>query len=66
MKNIVEKYNLGVVADDFSPESLADKIKSLTKEKIAIFKKNSEKASKIENAEEYKEFYLSSIKKLIN
>ncbi len=66
MRNIVEKYNLGVVADDFSPESLADKIKSLTKEKIAIFKKNSEKASKIENAEKYKEFYLSSIKKLIN
>lgn len=65
MKRLVEKYDLGVVADDFSPKSLAAKIKGLTKQDILEFKKNSEVASKIENAEKYKEFYLSQIKTLL-
>lgn len=65
MRRLVEKYDLGVVADDFSPKSLALKIKNLTKQDILKFKKNSELASKIENAEKYKEFYLAQIKKLL-
>lgn len=65
MKRLVEKYNLGVVADDFSSENLAKKIRSLTRENILEFKKNSEVASKIENAEKYKEYYLSQISALL-
>ncbi len=65
MKSLVEKYNLGVVADDFSPENLAKKIRSLTRKNILQFKKNSENASKIENAEKYKEYYLSEITALL-
>lgn len=64
MRSIVEKYNLGVVADNFSPESLAEKIKELSKQDIFKFKQNSVTASKIENAEKYKEYYLSCIKAL--
>lgn len=65
MKRLVEKYNLGIVADDFSPENLAKKIRSLTKEHVLGFKRNSEIASKIENAEKYKEYYLSQINTLL-
>jgi signal recognition particle subunit SEC65 len=65
MKRLVEKYNLGVVADDFSPKNLAKKIKSLSMQNILEFKKNSEFASKIENAEKYKEYYLSHISELL-
>lgn len=66
MKAIVEKYNLGIVAEDYSPESMAKKIKSLTKAEIIRFKKYSEIASKIENAEKYKELYLSHMQSLLN
>ncbi len=66
MRRIVEKYDLGVVADDFSPESLAKKIKELSKDDIFRFKKNAEIASRIENAERYSELYLSHIKMLLN
>ncbi len=66
MRHIVEKYNLGVVADDFSPESLAKKIKELSKDDIFRFKQKSEIASKVENAEKYSELYLSHIKMLLN
>jgi glycosyltransferase involved in cell wall biosynthesis len=66
MRHIVEKYDLGVVADDFSPESLAKKIKELSKDDIFRFKQNSEIASKVENAEKYSELYLSHIKMLLN
>lgn len=65
MRRLVEKYKLGVVADDFSPESLAKKIRRLTKQNILEFKNNSELASKIENAEKYKEYYLSQISALL-
>lgn len=65
MKRLVERYNLGVVADDFSSENLAKKIRNLTRQNILEFKKNSEFASKIENAEKYKEYYLSQINTLL-
>jgi hypothetical protein len=58
-------YNLGIVADNFTNESLANKIKCLTKQNILDFKKNSEIASRYENAEKYNDFFLSHIKKLI-
>ena len=68
MKNPLrcEKYDLGVVADDFSPESLAKKIKELSRNDIFRFKSNSEIASKVENAENYSKLYLSHIKMLLN
>jgi glycosyltransferase involved in cell wall biosynthesis len=65
MKRLVNDYNLGIVADNFTNESLANKIKCLTKQNILDFKKNSEIASRYENAEKYNDFFLSHIKKLI-
>jgi ribosomal protein L7Ae-like RNA K-turn-binding protein len=38
MANLVGKYDLGVIANDFSPQAMADAIKSLTREKIMHYK----------------------------
>ena len=51
MAEIVKRYNLGVVSEDFSPESLAKKIQQLTREDILTFKINSGVAAKDLNAE---------------
>lgn len=52
MKKFVDKYNLGVVAEDFSPQSLAAKMNELTKEEIAGFKQNSHQLAGQFNAAE--------------
>jgi hypothetical protein len=64
MKKIVEKYDLGVVAEDFSPEMLASKIASMSRADISKFKQNSEKASMVESAEQYGKLYLQAVNKL--
>jgi hypothetical protein len=46
MKSLVEKYDLGVVSEDFSPERLANLIKNLSIEKIEYFKGQSHKHAK--------------------
>lgn len=43
MKSILSKFDLGVVADDFSAKSLADKIKQITPEQIMYYKNQSHK-----------------------
>ena len=45
MVKIVNKYNLGVHSEDFSPKSLANCIAQLTPEKIMEYKKNSDKSA---------------------
>lgn len=66
MKAIVEQYNLGVVATDFTPESLAMAIKQLSKEDILNYKKNAAQAATIENAEKYNTLYLQQMIALLN
>lgn len=51
MASIVDRYGNGVVGNDFTPESLAAKLKSLTREDVARFKEQSAKAAKELNAE---------------
>jgi hypothetical protein len=45
MASLVNKYNLGVVADDFTAQSLAKKINALTVGEIDFFKKQADKAA---------------------
>lgn len=54
MASIVNTYNLGVVADDFTPRSLAKKINSLTAQEISFFKSQSDKSAKELSAEKNK------------
>ncbi len=64
MKKIVEKYQLGLVGDDFSPENLATKIKQLSREDILTYKANAAKAALHENAAFYNAKYLDAVEKL--
>ncbi len=66
MAEIVKKYNVGVVAEDYSSRSLADAIKKLSKEEIYNCKKNSEAAAMELSEEKNKQTLLSEIKKLAN
>ncbi|MEZ4979969.1 MAG: glycosyltransferase [Chitinophagales bacterium] len=51
MKRIVEQEKIGIVSEDFSIESMAIALKSLTKEKIEEYKKNADVAAKKYNAD---------------
>ncbi len=64
MSRYVEEYNLGIVSNDFSPESLAVKIKSLSREDIYQYKLNAHKVAKELSAEQYNDLLLQAIQKL--
>jgi hypothetical protein len=51
MKRIVEEHQLGLVADAFTVDAMAEKLNSLTVEDINNFKNNSHKAALTFNAE---------------
>jgi len=61
MKRIVEKHQIGVVAKEFTVESMVEAISHLDREKIEFYKKNTENAAKIENAEHYQKIFLNQI-----
>lgn len=46
MAEVVQKYNLGIVSEDFDPETMARAIKALIPEQIYTCKLNSQKAAK--------------------
>jgi len=46
MARLLRKYDLGVVADDFSPEAMAEAISSMTETDIWKYKQNADKAAK--------------------
>jgi len=50
MQKIVEKYQCGVVSNDFEPRSMAQTLNRLTSQRIAYYKEQSNKASKELNA----------------
>jgi hypothetical protein len=51
MAEIVHHYNIGVVSEKFTPQSLTDELNKLTKKDLETFKKNAGVASKEMNAE---------------
>lgn len=58
MAAIVEQYDLGVVAADFSPQAMADAIRHLTVEKIDHFKAQAHKHAYELSAEKNREVFL--------
>ena len=62
MKSVIEKYNLGVVADDYSPEAVAKKIKNLSFEEIFNCKLNSHKHAMELSAESNQKKILEIVK----
>ncbi len=51
MKKITEHYKIGIVSEDFTGKSLADKLNLLTSEKINYLKGNTEPAAQELNAD---------------
>jgi glycosyltransferase involved in cell wall biosynthesis len=66
MARIVNSYGLGIVSPDFSAESMASSLKSLSKIEIDIFKSNSNNAASIYSAEKNRDKMLSVIKNALN
>lgn len=66
MAEIVNQYNLGVVSDDFTAQSLADKLIKLTQEDLIRFKNNTSAAAKQLNAEENAKILLDVIDRSIH
>lgn len=64
MKNLAEKYELGVVSEGFDEKDLVAKIRALSPEEINRFKSNSDLAAGIENHEKYSQLLLDHIKSL--
>jgi hypothetical protein len=64
MKKIVEQHQLGVIADDYTIESMAIKLKNLTVEDIVKFKANSHKVAALYNSERNAEQLKSIIARL--
>jgi predicted secreted protein len=58
MAGIVKEFDLGVVAEDFSAESMAQAIKTLTTETIRHFKAQSDKSARELSAEKNREKFL--------
>jgi glycosyltransferase involved in cell wall biosynthesis len=65
MAEIVNHFDLGVVAEDFSPKKLAYKLNLLTRSKIESLKEKSEKAAKELCAENNKQLFNDILNQLI-
>lgn len=61
MKRIVVNNELGIVAEDFTSESLADRIKKISREDIMSYKQNSIKASNEYSAERFNNLFLNKL-----
>jgi len=65
MVKIVRKHELGVVADDFSPQSLASQINALDADKIMHYKQNSHRVAWDLSAEKSKQTLLSVVESVL-
>jgi len=65
MAKVVKKYNLGIVAGDFTIQSIAEKLNDLSTEDILRMKNNSHKAANILCAENNKEKFLNIVDNLL-
>lgn len=66
MAKIIKRYNLGIIADDFTPQSMAKALNSLSTEDIMKFKNNSHIAAKELSSENNFQKMIQIINKLIN
>ncbi len=64
MKRLCEKFELGVVAEAFNAESLAQKISRIDADQLLDYKRNAEKAAQTLSAEHFGAVFLSAIQDL--
>jgi hypothetical protein len=61
MARIVREHDLGVVADDFTPQAMARALNGLTREKITYYKERSHTVARLFSAERNKEILLQLV-----
>lgn len=66
MAEIVTRHTLGVVSEDFSPKSLAEKVRNLSREEIDAFKANTDKAAHEYNADKNRNTMLRIIHNILD
>lgn len=66
MAGLVKKYGLGIVSEDFTVESMYEKLISVSHSEINQFKNASHSAAELLNSERYEKSLLDSIKNLMN
>ena len=65
MSKLVQQYNLGIIAKDFTSKSMAEELNKLTKQDILKYKENSNKTAKILNAEKEGEKILKILEEVL-
>lgn len=65
MAQVVQTYNIGIIADDFSAQDMAAKLNRLTREKLMEYKSHTEKAARELNAEKNEEIMGGVLKELL-
>lgn len=66
MKTIVGKYNLGIMAEDFEPKTLARELNGLNKDQILYFKENAHSAANLLSNEVLSDDFKNDIKQYLN
>ncbi len=66
MSRVVKEHDLGIVAEDFEPETLAKKIMNLDYEKINYYKNQSHKVAYSLSAENNKQILLNLVQETLN
>lgn len=66
MKRVLEKYQLGVVAEDFTPQALARHLNRLTVEEIKQYKENSHQAAEVLSANQNHQLMLATLEKVLS
>jgi len=65
MVRVTEKYNIGIIADDFSAQNMAAKLNGLTREKLIEYKNNTAQAARELNAEKNEEIMSGVLNELL-
>jgi len=65
MAEIVNTYKIGVVSNDFTSKSLAEKLSLITSDQLQTFKQNSTRAAEKLNAEENKKILIDLLEQVL-
>lgn len=66
MARLVQQYGVGIVAREFSPESIAESIRACSREDIALFKRRAHEAASVLSADANRELVLALVTGLLS
>lgn len=66
MARLVRQHDLGIISDDFTPQSLAHRLNVLDDQEIARYKSNAHRAARALSAERNRELFLSVVDSVLS